>query len=178
MFKISKRKVTKAEAELLVRQIKLTPNIMGYSLTEWMSAEYISVAEDENGKMLGVCLNYDFHANWHKIAALFVMEEYRGMGLGKMLFYESYQDAIIRGKKIYTMSINEIVIKMMQDLDFLTFNSLLQMPRITNGDKLIFYSHSLVWLMNFYRIKEIIRKTIVYNHHKTFVYGIKYCSCK
>ena len=82
MFKISKRTVTKAEAELLVRQIKLTPNIMGYSLTEWMSAEYIIVAEDDNGNMVGVCLNYDFHPNWNKIAALFVIEEYRGTGLG------------------------------------------------------------------------------------------------
>ncbi|MBS3030421.1 MAG: hypothetical protein HCA26_26560 [Dolichospermum sp. DET66] len=59
MFEISKRKVTKAEAELLVREIKLTPNIMGYSLTEWMSAEYIIVAEDENGNMGGACLNME-----------------------------------------------------------------------------------------------------------------------
>ncbi|MBD2456657.1 GNAT family N-acetyltransferase [Nostoc sp. FACHB-87] len=178
MVKISKRKVTKSEAELLVRQIKLTPNIIGYSLTEWMAAENIIVAEDEEGKMLGVCLNYDIDKDWYKIAALFVFEEFRGKGIGKLLFYESYKDAVSRHKHLYTISANEIVIKMMRDLNFLLFDNLLMMPKMGSQHKWILCWHSLIWIMNFYRIKEIIRKSIVYPHHTNFVYGIHIAQCK
>ncbi|MEA5569273.1 GNAT family N-acetyltransferase [Anabaena sp. UHCC 0399] len=172
MIKICKRKITQSEAELLIREIKLTPNIIGYSLTEWMDAEHIIVAENEDGKMLGVCLNYDFHEHWSKIAALFVFEEFRGKGIGKLLFYEAYKDAEIRHKNVYTISANRMVIKMMEDLNFLLFHSLLDLPTIVSQYRFNFYWHSLGWVVNFYRIKEIIRKSIVYTEHINFVYGI------
>ncbi|MEA5618049.1 GNAT family N-acetyltransferase [Cronbergia sp. UHCC 0137] len=174
MFRISNRKITKSEAELVVRKIKLTPNIMGYSLIEWIRADHIIVAEDENGNIAGVCLNYDFHQDWNKIAALFVFEEFRGMGLGKLLFYKSCEDALKRGKNVYTISANEIVINMMKDLDFSISDSLTNLPKVTNIKyKLAFYSHHIVWIMNFYRLQEIIRKIIVYKYQKKFIYGIK-----
>ncbi|WP_066375762.1 MULTISPECIES: GNAT family N-acetyltransferase [unclassified Anabaena] len=173
MVKIIKRKVTKSEAELLVKEIKLTPNIMGYSFREWMAAEHIIVAEDEDGKMLGACLNYDFDQHWHKIAALFVFEEFRGRGIGKLLFYESYQDAVSRKKNVLTISANKIVLKMMKDLDFIMLKNLLDLPPGVNQYKLNFYWHYIVWLMNFYRIQEIIRKTKVYGYLTNFIYGIK-----
>ncbi|QLE59562.1 GNAT family N-acetyltransferase [Nostoc sp. TCL26-01] len=174
MYKVSRRKVTKAEAELLVSQIKLTPNIMGYSLREWLKAENIMVAEDEDGKLVGACLNYDFQEDWQKIAALIVFEEFRGRGIGKLLFEESCKDAVSRKKNIYTISANEIVIKMMRDWDFMMFDSLWEMPEIINQYKLRFYLHSFVWLMNFYRIREIIRKLMVYEYNPSFVFGIRY----
>jgi hypothetical protein len=59
------------------------PNIMGYSLREWISAENIMVAENEDGNIAGVYLSYDFHQNWNKIAALFIFEGFRGTGIGK-----------------------------------------------------------------------------------------------
>jgi predicted GNAT family acetyltransferase len=172
MIKIIKRKITQSEAELLIIEIKLTPNIMGSALTEWMAAEHIIVAENEDGKMLGACLNYDFHEHWNKIAALFVFNDFRGRGIGKLLFYESYQDAVRRNKNVFTNSANQIVIKMMKDLNFIMFNNLLDLPSVINQYQLTFYWHSLVWLMNLYRIQEIIRKTIVYGYHTNFVYGI------
>ncbi|MBE9007409.1 GNAT family N-acetyltransferase [Fortiea sp. LEGE XX443] len=176
MFRISKRKVTKPEARLLVRQIKLTPNIMGYSLTEWMTAEHIMVAEDENGSFVGACLSYDFHEDWNKIAALFVLKEFRGMGLGRSLFDKSCEDALKRRKNLYTISANKIVIKMMQDLDFVTFDSLAHLPKSANNKyKFVFYSHHLKWIANFYRLQEIARKTILYKSQKKFVYGVKLC---
>jgi GNAT superfamily N-acetyltransferase len=172
MVKIYKRKITQSEAELLIKQIKLTPNIIGYSLTEWMAAEHIIVAENEAGKILGVCLNYDFNQHWHKIAALFVFEEFRGQGIGKLLFYESYQDGVRRHKNIYTISANPIVIKMMKDLNFVLFNNLFSEIKINNKSKLTLIWHSVLWLMKLYRLQEIIRKSIAYKNRTKFVYGI------
>jgi len=196
MVKIVKRRVTKSEAELLIREIKKTPNIVGYSLAEWMAAEHIIVAENEEGKMLGVCLNYDFHEHWYKIAALFIFEGFRGQGIGKLLFYQSYKDAMERHKNVYTISANPIVLKMMKDLNFIFFESLLDLPKIVIQYQATFWWHSLIWSLNFYRIKEIIRKSIdisrnepktlttsasnincwrglrVYKYFTNFVYGI------
>ncbi|MBU7585133.1 MAG: GNAT family N-acetyltransferase [Nostoc sp. TH1S01] len=172
MVKILKRKVTKSEAELLVKQIKLTPNIIGYSLTEWLAAEHVIVAEDEDCKMLGVCLNYDINKYWYKIASLFVFEEFRGKGIGKLLFYESYKYAVKRHKNAYTISANKIVIKMMRDLDFLLFDNLLNLPKMVSKHKLVLCLHSLIWITNLYRIQEVIRKSIVYQNHTNFIYGI------
>jgi predicted GNAT family acetyltransferase len=171
MFKLVKRKVTTSEANLLIDKIKLTPYIMGYSFKEWMSAENIIVAENETGHLVGVCFSYDFHEHWRKIAVLFVIEKFRNKGIGKLLFYESCQDAIKMGKKIYTISANPYVIKMIQNLDFILFDSLMDLPKIE--DKLIFYFHSIKWLINFYRLQEIARKLIVYKNHQKFFYCIK-----
>lgn len=173
MLKVLKRKITRTEAELLIEQIKLTPNIIGYCLSEWLEAENIVVAEDDKGNLVGACLNYDFSKDWSKIAALFVLEEFRGQGIGKLLFYESFKDAIQRGKNIYIISSNPIILKIMSKLEFLTFEGLTNFPKEYYNYQLTFYMHSIKWLINFYRIKEIIRKKIVYNSQETFLYGIK-----
>jgi GNAT superfamily N-acetyltransferase len=173
MFKILKRKVTISEAKLLIKQIKLTPNIIGYCLSEWLEAEHIMVAEDEQGNLVGACLNYDFFKHWNKIAALFVLEEFRDQGIGKSLFYESFRDAIERGKNVYTISSNSIILNFMRDLKFLNFKSLLNFPKKYKKYQFAFYLHSIKWLLNLYRIKEIIRKKNVYKPQQTFFYGIK-----
>ncbi|MCC5622565.1 GNAT family N-acetyltransferase, partial [Nostoc sp. CHAB 5715] len=169
MFKVLKRKVTIPEAEVLIKQIKMTPYIMGYCLKEWVEAEHIIVAENENCSLMGACLNYDFSQDWNKIAALFVLEEFRGQGIGRYLFYESVKDAIERNKNVYTISSNPIIIKMMKELGFVTFESLFKFPEKYQNEQLVFYLHSISWLLNLYRTKEIIRKKIVYNSQEPFL---------
>lgn len=172
MFQIIKRKLTEAEARLVVKEIKSTPYIVGYSFQEWMTAENILVAEDEASNLLGVCLNYDFDKDWYKIAALFVLEEYRGRGIGKALFYKSVRDGLERQKNVYTITANLMVIKMMKDLDFCLFKSLFALPDNYKNHQLYFYLHHLRWIMNLYRIREIIRKKIIYQSSESFVSGI------
>ncbi|MGL4502064.1 MAG: GNAT family N-acetyltransferase, partial [Planktothrix sp.] len=78
MVKIIQRTVTPDEAELLVKEIQGTAYIVGYSRQEWLQAENIRIAEDDNGHLMGVSLNSDFGQNWTKIAVLYVREDYRG----------------------------------------------------------------------------------------------------
>ncbi|MBW4632632.1 MAG: GNAT family N-acetyltransferase [Iphinoe sp. HA4291-MV1] len=175
MFKIVKRLLKEEEAKLVIKEIKLTPNIIGYSFREWMAAKNIMVAEDEDGKIAGVCLNYDFDQYWTKIAALFVLEKFRGKGLGKLMFLASFKDAIEREKNVYTISANPIVIKIMEELEFDTFKNILNFPKPYKKYKFVFYLHTIKWLMNCYRINEIIRKKLAYNFKEPFVYGLKIC---
>jgi predicted GNAT family acetyltransferase len=173
MSKIVKRKVNELEARILIHHIKSTPNIIGYTLNEWLNAEHIFIAEDEQGQLLGACFNYDINENWNKIAALYVLEEFRGRGLGKDLFYESFNDAINRHKNVYTISCNPIILNILNELEFTTFTNLIEFPRTYMDDRIGFYIHTLEWLSSAYRIKEIIRKQFVCRHQQPFVYGLK-----
>lgn len=172
-FRIIQRQISEAEAKLLIQRIKKTPYIMGYTLKEWLTAKNIMVAEDENGNLAGVCLNYNLNKKWHKIAALFVLEEFRGRKIGKSLFYASVEKALERQKHIYANSANPIVIKMMDALGFIQFENLANFPVEYSEDKWFIYSHSLRWVLNSYRVREIIRKKVVYGLKEPFTYGIK-----
>lgn len=176
MSKIIQRKVTSDEAELLVKEIQQTPYIVGYSGQEWRQAENIRVAEDENGHLIGVSLNTDFGQNWTKISVLYVREEFRGQGIGKSLFYAAFEDAIARGRNVYTISANPIVIMMINQLGFSTFTSLLSFPAAHQNQKGIIYGHTLKWLANFYRVKELIRKHYVFQLKEQFIYAIRLTS--
>ncbi len=173
MLRIVKRKVNESEAKLLVHLIKSTPNIIGYTLKEWLDAEYVFVAEDEHGLLLGACFNYDIDRDWNKIAALYVLEEFRNRGLGKALFCESFNDAMTRNKNVYTISCNPVVLNIMSELEFTTFANLIEFPRAYTDDRISFYIHTLEWLSNAYRIKEIVRKQFVCRPQQPFVYGVK-----
>lgn len=173
MPKITKRQIKESEAKLLIEQIKFTPKIIGYTLKEWLNADHVLIAEDDNGQLLGACMNYDISQDWTKIAALYVLEEFRNQGIGKALFYQSVEDAITRQKNIYTISSNPIVINCMNQLEFTTFNSFLNFPKAYKNEQTAFYLHTLQWLTNPYRIQEIIRKQIIYREQEPFIYGLK-----
>lgn len=173
-FQIIQRQINEAEAKLVIQEIKKTPYIMGYSLNEWLKAQNIMVAENEQGNLVGVCLNYDLSEKWHKIAALFVLEEFRGREIGKSLFYASVEKALQRKKYIYASSANPIVINMMDDLGFVKYGNLADFSREYSQDIWLIYSHNLKWVFNLYRAREIIRKKLVYGLGQSFVYRIKH----
>lgn len=177
MSKIIQRKVTPDEADLLVKEIQQTPYIVGYSRQEWLQWSNIRVAEDENGHLIGVSLNTDFGQNWTKISVLYVREEFRGQGIGKRLFYAAFEDAIARGRNVYTISANPIVILMINELGFSTFSSLLSFPAAHRNQSGIIYWHTLKWLANLYRVKELIRKHYVFQlkeqFKEQFIYAIR-----
>ncbi|NER36788.1 MAG: GNAT family N-acetyltransferase [Oscillatoria sp. SIO1A7] len=174
MVEIVKRKLSQQEAELLVAEIQQTPYIVGYSVREWLAADRILVAEGGDRSLMGVCFSYDFSPNWTKIAVLFVRDQFRGRGIGKRLFYRAVREIAARKKNAYTISANPIVIEMMEQLGFSLFGSLLRLPENCQSDALLFYRHSLQWLLNPYRIRELLRKTIVYRSQPPFIFGVYY----
>jgi predicted GNAT family acetyltransferase len=176
MSKIIKRRIHVLEAELLVEKIKFTPNIIGYTIEEWLDSEHVFIAEDQQGQLLGACLNYDIARDWTKIAALYVLDEFRKQGIGKALFYESFNDSMKRCKHVYTISCNPLVISLMKELEFTMFNSLQDFPASYVADQADFYIHTLQWLTSPYRIMEITRKQFVCRPQQPFLYGLKSCS--
>lgn len=175
MYQLIQRGLQKNEATLLVEQIKQTPNITGYSFQEWMNFEDILVAENRKKQLIGVCLYYQFSKQWTFISVLFVFNQFRGNGIGKALFYQACQNINNNQKNIYIASRNPIIIKMMKDLNFIIFDSLITLPKPYKKNELIFALRTLKWIINYYRIKEFVRKSIIYKEKNKFVYGIKPC---
>ncbi|MCL2923633.1 MAG: GNAT family N-acetyltransferase [Trichodesmium sp. MAG_R04] len=173
MFKINSRKLTQQEAILLVENIKLITEITGYSLKEWLTFEDVLIAEDQEENMLGVCLAYDFSSNWSFISVLFVLEKFRGKGIGQLLFKEACRQILSRKRNVYTSSRNPVVIKMMKQLNFILFDTLYVLPQPFNKYKFDFLLRGIKWITSFYRMKELSRKYLKYKDKRKFVYGIK-----
>lgn len=177
MSTIVQRVLTETEAELIVNKIKSSPNITGYSFSEWLefTRENLLIAENEKGEMIGVCCYYDFSPKWSYLAVLYVFEEYRGEGIGKKLFYQACANILESKKSIYISTRTPAVIKMMNDLGFTTFDTLLTLPEPFKEYELDFLIRGARWVLNSYRLKEIIRKALIFQNQPGFLYGIKSC---
>lgn len=175
-YRIIKRKLSIGEISILIAEIKKTPNISAYNKLEWQNCKNLFVAEDHNGNMLGACLNDDFSKKWTEIAALFVLEKYRGQGIGKELFEVSLKDIINRKRNILAMSNNPFVVKMMQKQGLETFESLNNLPTPYRKHSFTLnWFYEIRWLLNWYRITEIVRKKFVFGPKPKFTYGLKIC---
>lgn len=173
MIKIFRRSLTENEAALLVSEIKKTPNITGYKIKELIDCENCIVAEDENSNFIGACISHKFIKNWIKISTLFVLADYRNLGIGKRLFCESCEDAAKAGKNIYTSSRNPTVIRVLEDLKFIKFESLNKLLNSYRNHKFLFVIHYIKWIMNTYRLKEMARKKITYRKEQPFIHAVK-----
>lgn len=91
-----------------------------------------------------------------------------------MLFYESFNDAQKSSKNVYTISSNPIIIKMMDDLGFVKFENFFKLTQTYQNHRSLFCWHTAQWIMSSYRIREIIRKSIIYQRVGNFVFGIKF----
>lgn len=167
-----KRKIEFKEAKYLVEKIKLTPNIMGYSMDEWIKSNNVYVVEDVHGNIMGACLSSDISHDWISIAALFVFPEFRGQGFGKSLLYASINDALSNNKKIYITTANPIIISIIDKFNFVSFDSLTKLF-INVPNKLYFFFYYIKWISNEFRFREIIRKSMFLRSESKFIFAIK-----
>ena len=113
MTEIVHRPLTQAEALQVHGALKDTPNILGYTVRELTRLSDVYAAE-EDGQFAGVCFSVDLRQNWTEIAALCVLPEFRGRGIGKALFDAAWDRAQARRRHVYVLSRNPQVIGWMQ----------------------------------------------------------------
>ena len=111
------RPLDRAEATALHEALKATPNILGYTVPELVRARDVWVATDgEGGALAGACLSFDMPFGWTAIAALLVLPEFRGRGIGARLFDLAWERAAAgRGRHLYALSRNPGVQAMMRE---------------------------------------------------------------
>jgi len=113
MTEIVHRPLTQSEAVLVHLALKDTPNILGYTVRELTRLSDVYAAE-EDGQFAGVCFSVDLRQNWTEIAALCVLPEFRGRGIGRALFDAAWERAQERRRHVYMLSRNPQVIGWMQ----------------------------------------------------------------
>ncbi|MGD2086574.1 MAG: GNAT family N-acetyltransferase [Candidatus Aminicenantes bacterium] len=173
-FSIVKRPLKKEESRLLVEKIKYTPNISGYTAREWRRCKHVFVAENSRGGLLGACMNDDFARKWTEIAVLFVLEEYRGKGIGNAFLRLSLKDLSRRHRNILMISRNPLVTQMMKKAGFEIFPRMANLPGLDKKTQFILtWYYQTRWLMNGYRIYEILRKKIKFKPNAPVAYGFK-----
>ena len=113
-MEIIHRPLTHAEAVRLHQALKDTPNILGYTVRELTGFLDVYAAEVDR-EFAGACFSVDLRQGWTEIAALCVLPEWRGRGIGKALFEAAWARAQARRSHVYILSRNPQVIQWMRD---------------------------------------------------------------
>lgn len=144
------RRLTAEEALCLHRELKTTPNILGYTAGELRAQRDVYVAECE-GRMVGACFNTDLPFGWTEIAVLYVLPDGRGQGAGRALFDAAWERIVSRGRHIFVLSRNPIVIGWMEEKG-------MQVTRAGKRMPIGFHLYSMVYMAHPYRNWEVWRK--------------------
>ena len=165
-YKIIKRSLSEKEIELLIKEVKTTPNIIGYTKREWSKFKNIWVAETEN-ELVGVLVAINLPYNWIDIAVLYVLKPYRNKGIGRELIDTTTTLIETKGNNLYMVSSNPMVIKNMEEINMTLVNSPFKLP-------LAIQLFNIRYALNLFRIYEAIRKAVKMKREHRFVYGYKY----
>ena len=166
-YEIVKRRLTASEADVLYKEIKTTPNILGLTRGEWRAFKDVWVAE-KDGQMAGVCANRDLPLGWSEVAALYVLPEHRAHGLGRQLFELAFDDLVKRRRDIYVISRNPAIIKMMEERRM----RFLAIERMPLGITLF----NLAYMAQPYRGWEMLRKQMAFRGDRSGFRGAILCS--
>lgn len=165
MADLKYRALTHAEAVQVHEELKHTPNILGYTVRELTRWSDVYVAQVEQ-KFAGVCFSLDLAQNWTEIAALCVLPEFRGCGIGTLLFDAAWARAQERQRHVYVLSRNPQVIGWMQARGMSIDGKHWQAPAAVQWDMA---RH----LANWYRTQEGFRKRRAIRQCPPLLQGIK-----
>ena len=149
-MEITHRPLTRAEALRLHGELKTTPNILGYTVRELERLTDVQVAE-AGGEFAGVCFSVDLAAGWTEIAALYVLPEFRGCGVGAGLFRAAWERTQERQRHVYVLSRNPQVVGWMRELGMAVDGRLWRAP-------LAVHWYMQCYMASRHRFAESVRK--------------------
>ena len=165
MTEIIHRPLTQAEAVQVHRALKDTPNILGYTVRELTRLSDVYVAA-QDGRFAGVCFSADLRQNWTEIAALCVLPDFRGRGIGRALFQAAWERTQARCRHVYVLSRNPQVIKWMQAQGMEVGGKMRYAP-------LVVHWHMACHMASGYRMREGFRKRKAIKECPPLLQGIK-----
>ena len=144
------RPLTYSEAVRLFAELKMTPNILGYTVRELTRLSDVFVAE-VGGEFAGACFSVDLTQGWTEIAALCVLADFRGAGLGRKLFWAAWERTQERRRHVYVLSRNPQVVEWMRELGMVVDDKLWRAP-------LAVHWYMPRYMASRYRFTESVRK--------------------
>ena len=167
MIEIVHRPLTQAEAVLVHLALKDTPNILGYTVRELTRLSDVYAAA-QDGQFAGVCFSADLRQNWTEIAALCVLPQFRGRGIGLALFQAAWERTQARRRHVYVLSRNPQVVKWMSARGMEIGGRMRHAP-------LAVHWHMARHMVSGYRIGEGFRKRKAIGQCPPLLQGIKKC---
>jgi hypothetical protein len=163
-IRVIQEKFTRAEAKIVQAEIRMSPDIVGYSYNELLKMENVFKAYCVD-EFVGSCTNFDFGRNWTELSAFIVREKFRGSGVGSKLFSAAWIDAEKRAKHIFILSRNPSMVKIFLNSGMTIINSFRHLPAQIKAK-------SYKPATSSYRFKEFIRKLPMKKSGK-FIFGVK-----
>lgn len=161
----SNRRLTRPEANQLHHELKSTPNILGYTVHELERLTDVQVAEVD-GRLAGACWSVDLPMGWTEIAAIYVLPEFRGSGIGKALFLAAWGRAQEWERHVYVLSRNPQVVGWMRELGMAVDGKLWRVP-------LAVHWYMQWYMMSWLRVGESVRKGRQIARCPRLVQGVK-----
>jgi len=149
-FDISHRQLTEDEASTIHLELRNTPNILGYTRRELRRLVDVHVAMVD-GEFAGATWSKDLKFGWTEIAVIFVVQRFRGLGIGPALFDAAWARADERGRHVYMLSRNQAVVEWMRAKRMTIDRNFLRAP-------LAVHLHDVVYMASWYRHIEALRK--------------------
>lgn len=163
-FVLTHRRLTPDEAVQIHRELKHTPNILGYSVRELTSMRNVIVAERE-GLFAGAVWSVDLAFGWTEISAIVVLSDHRDHGIGRALFDAAWDQAADRRRSVYMLSRNSAVMDWMREKGMTIDGRLWSAP-------LAVHLHAPLYMSSWYRHAEYYRKRKEIRKCPSLVQGI------
>lgn len=144
------RRLEPEEARQIHIELKETPNILGYTAPELLRLKDVHVAM-VGGRFAGATWSRDMAFGWTEIAVVFVVEEFRGRGVGPRLFEAAWARAEGRNRSVYMLSRNAQVVEWMRSKGMTIDRRFCSAP-------LAVHIHDPLYMASWYRNAEALRK--------------------
>ncbi|MEX1651720.1 MULTISPECIES: GNAT family N-acetyltransferase [Streptomyces] len=159
-FELQRRPLTRAEAAAIMRAIRDSPDITGYSAAEWTGRRDTFVLYNpRSGELAGALLVHHLVGRWSEIAVVFLFEEYRGRGLGRRLLQGTLRTLKSADRELLLFFCSPGMGRLSAESGF---DVLADEAEFTRGSlrRRIFLSvlYKAQWLASSYRLREIRRK--------------------
>ncbi|MBQ1099048.1 GNAT family N-acetyltransferase [Streptomyces sp. NPDC097107] len=159
-----RRPLTAAEAAEVMERIRTSPHITGYSLREWTGKRDTFLLRDTaSGRVAGALLVHHLLGGWSEIAVVYVFEEHRGHGLGRLLLEDAVGAIRTSGRKLLLFFSSARMGHIAAGSGFDLHDSEADLTRGSLSRGLFLgILYKAQWLASLYRLREIRRKRRTY----------------
>lgn len=160
---MSTSKLSISEAETLVTVLKDEPNIIGYSMKDWLRFPDVEVIRMD-GELVAIMLTHKIGKHWQELAVLYVFPQHRGKHLGSKLLKELTTKSLSKDIRTLVITRTTQMKKILEQNDYHK-TPFTQLPvavwwaLFTNELKL-------------YRFKEAMRKYFVFGVKRQWEYYV------
>lgn len=171
---VQRRPLSADEARVFMAEIRNSPCITGYSFREWTARRDVFITVDcTSQRAAAVMLVHRLPRGVSELAVVFVLEEFRGRGLATQLVRFGLRTMHRDGRTKIIFYSDDQMHAVVTAAGFSTYASLAEYCA-NRWSRRLYYAaiYKPIWLLNTYRIREIVRKRREMDSDFEFMIGV------